>query len=187
MKIILSIVLLILSFHNILCVGCKYRVENDNNILITNSTYLAGYKDEEAKQRCYSLSNLDGENDLCCYDEIKKECYKNETNTDLTKCPIKSRTVTNNCGMAGIYEPMTSTICTEISLVQGYCCFVETKANNACIRTKNLEKDINVTTEQINKYVASFGENIEITKVTCEGWNLRKYRTLFVLLILILY
>ena len=72
MKIILSIVLLILSFHNILCVGCKYRVENDNNILITNSTYLAGYKDEEAKQRCYSLSNLDGENDLCCYDEIKK-------------------------------------------------------------------------------------------------------------------
>ena len=186
MKIILSIVLLILSFHNILCVGCKYRVENDNNILITNSTYLAGYKDEEAKQRCYSLSNLDGENDLCCYDEIKKECYKNETNSDLTQCPIKSRTVTNNCGMAGIYEPMTSTICTEISLVQGYCCFVKTSKGNSCIRTRELHNDVNATTDQINKYVQSINAEAEIQSVICKGWNLKLYKILSVLITLML-
>lgn len=183
----IAIVLLFLSFHNILSDGCKYREENNNNILITNSSYLTGYKEDEAKQRCYSLSNLDGDYDLCCYDKTNNLCFKNETNTDPNQCPIKSRKVINNCGMAGIYEPITSTICTEISLVQGYCCYVETKENNACIRTKNLEKDVNVTTEQINKFVANFGDNIEITKVICEGWNLRKYRTLFVLLILILY
>ena len=55
------------------------------------------------------------------------------------ECP-KEAIVPNNCGMAGIYQPNSSDICTEISLVQGFCCYVKLKINNtdsySCLRVK---------------------------------------------------
>ena len=140
--------------------------------------YLNGLSGEAYKQYCYSLSFIDG-NKKCCY-QSEKCLSKDKDSTDFG-CPTYS-TIYNNCGMAGFLEPLNSDICTEISLVQGYCCYVETDKGKACIRTKKLEKDVNVTTEQIDKHVKAINKEAIITKVICKGWNLQINILLFVLI-----
>ena len=113
-------------------------------------------------------------------------CIKEDTEgSEIIECPEDSHII-NNCGMAGVYEPVISTICTEISLVQGYCCFVETNKGTACIRTKKLHKDVNATTDQIDTYVKSIFNDGEVKKVICKGWNLKIYNILIVLITLML-
>ena len=182
MKMVLFTIILSLNYIYISNVGCDYWEKEDKKA-VTDANYLSQlHTEEEKKQKCYSLSNFKGVgNSLCCYNK-NKGCFKNETDTDPNECP-KGSTIYNNCGMAGIYEPVYSTICTEISLVQGYCCFVKTSIGNACIRTKELDENVNATTEQINKYVN--GE-AEIQSVICNGWNLKLYKMLSVLITLML-
>ena len=68
--------------------------------------------------------------------------------------PQEIKGIFNNCGMAGIYQPVSEEVCQEISLVQGYCCFAELSNNEkACIRTKKLNKDKNTETSEIKSYV----------------------------------
>ena len=44
--------------------------------------------------------------------------------------------------MASIYQPVTADRCTEISLVDGFYCFIKTNNNgNACIRQKEIDED----------------------------------------------
>ena len=184
---VLFTILFLLNYIFISSDGCKYW-KSEGNEATTDSQYLSQFHSEEEKrQRCYSLSNFQGENTLCCYKDY--ECIKKADGDSLTAndCPkdIKEKVI-NNCGMAGVYEPVYSTICTEISLVQGYCCFVKTKNGNACIRTKKLHKNINETTDQINDFVKKVDQNNEVESVICNGWNLKIYKILFVLITLIL-
>ena len=185
MKMVLFTIILSLNYIYISNVGCDYWEKEDKKA-VTDANYLSQlHTEEEKKQKCYSLSNFKGVgNSLCCYNK-NKGCFKNETDTDPNECP-KGSTIYNNCGMAGIYEPVYSTICTEISLVQGYCCFVKTSIGNACIRTKELDENVNATTEQINKYVHSIKSEAEIKSVICNGWNLKLYKMLSVLITLML-
>ena len=162
--------------------SCKYKInKDDNDGTSTNSSTLEGIKDENEKmQKCFSFSNSDIFNHKCCYynNNTNEECVKENSNENSndTKCPEEGK-VFNNCGMAGIYMPMTSAICTEISLVQGYCCYAEfSDFSTACIRTKELNKNKNTATGQMENYLKQVNEQLNkeltIKKVVCKGYNL---------------
>ena len=105
---------------------------------------------------------------------------RNAEENDLI-CPnISKLNVPNNCGMAGLYEPKQNTTCNGISLVQGYCCFVrmhkDNEATTACIRTKQLNKDIKKASDQIVAYVKESGlDGITIDSVECGQNNLKLF------------
>ena len=187
---ILKLVLLFLSFIYILNTntGCPYLKEKGGNTVYTDDEkYLTDEEIKngtEAKQKCFSLSYSEVLPKQCCYssgkcvredDGIQKEC------PNITLIP-------NNCGMAGVYQPLTAATCTEISLVQGYCCFVQTKTNGtACIRTKELNKDKQPANTQINTYIEKAGSNPnDIDFVVCKG-NYIKYYWLLIIILSVLF
>lgn len=187
---ILKLVLLFLSFIYILNTntGCPYLKEKGGNTVYTDDEkYLTDEEIKngtEAKQKCFSLSYSEVLPKQCCYssgkcvrgdDGIQKEC------PNITLIP-------NNCGMAGVYQPLTAATCTEISLVQGYCCFVQTKTNgNSCIRTKELNKDKQPANTQINTYIEKAGSDPnDIDFVVCKG-NYIKYYWLLIIILSVLF
>ena len=181
----LFLMLIFLYFKKVLNQqDCEYYDEN-NTPQKTNETYLNEYKGDSAKQQCFSLSYFNGGSDRCCYDSSvssKPKCVKiaDTVNPSTTQeCATKS-IIYNNCGMAGIFQPWTSDLCTSISLVQGYCCFVKTKSDGtACVRTKELNEDKNTTTNQITDYVKTVNGGAEIESVICKETYLKYFWSLF--------
>ena len=93
--------------------------------------------------------------------------------------------------MAGIYQPKTAATCTEISLVQGYCCYANfTDGSSACIRTKELNKDKNSATDDMSKYLNKVKDIVKLSneftfdKVQCKGYYLKFYMIFLILLII---
>ena len=81
--------------------------------------------------------------------------------------------------MAGFYQPVSAERCTEISLVDGFYCFLKTKTKgNACVRKKEIdEDDKNKVSDDIIKYLKRLStpvEESEIESLKCEG-NFLKY------------
>ena len=89
--------------------------------------------------------------------------------------------------MALFYQPVSKEICTEISLVNGYCCFVQTNSKgNACLRQDEIDED---DKDKITDYMKDYFRNKlnmnpdqEIKKVQCEGSLLKYYGFLMILL-----
>ena len=147
---------------------CNYGYNNEALDVYLNGT--------DAKQRCFDLSN-NFNNPACCYyedKEGKKECVpKSDGLHSKYICP-EDTLVPNNCGLAGIYQPETSSICTEITLVQGYCCYVgvkdgDNKPKYSCLRTKKLAKEKDKAPEQITSYVTNKNQNYVVDSCVC--WN----------------
>ena len=107
------------------------------------------------------------------------------TTTDVTK-------ITNNCGMAKWYQPSSKGTCTEISLVDGYCCFVETTTHgNACIRQGEIDEDNkNEITDEMRKAVNRLRTedpaNVVIKSVQCKGYYITIYGLSLLLLAVML-
>ena len=188
---ILSMALIYSSF----CANnfCYYR-KTSNILNQTDENYLKTYSDlNEKKQQCFSLSNSDVNNNLCCFKKADNTCVEyDETllNSGSIECP-KDTKITNNCGLARYYQPMSSDVCTEISLVDGYCCFVQTKNyGNACVRQSEIDEDEkNKITDDVQNYVDKFKENnidTKIEKVVCDGYYLKYYEIFFLLLAVML-
>ena len=106
-------------------------------------------------------------------------------------CPKSSSAkLPNNCGMALFYQPESKEICTEISLVNGYCCFVKTKNyGTACLRQDEIDED---KKDEITDYMKDYFKNRlglnpddEIVSVACEGSFLKYYGFLMILLLVI--
>ena len=184
--IILNLTIFLLCFKKILN-GCKYIKEKDStDILDTDiDDYLGNKEGDEARQSCFSLSNSYVQTDVCCYNKDTNKCVsKTEIWTD---CPEISSEIFNNCGMAGIYQPITNEICTEISLVQGHCCFVKTESGaTACIRTKELNKDKTKATNEIIDYVNKHNNNSIIKSVQCDGGYLKYYYLMLILFLILI-
>ena len=73
--------------------------------------------------------------------------------------------------MALYYQPIAKDICTEVSLVNGVCCFVQTKNHgNVCLRQDSVDED---NKEEITDYMKDYFKNKlklnpeEIVKVQC--------------------
>ena len=187
---ILKLVLLFLSFIYILNTntGCPYQTEKGGDTVYTDDKkYLTDEEIKngtEAKQKCFSLSYSEVLPKQCCYSSGR--CVT-EDDINQEECP-NITLIPNNCGMAGVYQPLTAATCTEISLVQGYCCFVQTKTNGtACIRTKELNKDKQPANTQINTYIEKAGSNPnDIDFVVCKG-NYIKYYWLLIIILSVLF
>ena len=152
--------------------SCLYK-SNDDLKYYLNST-----DPNENKQRCFDISNHFN-NQKCCYNEKDNTCLKENEKTTDHVCP-KDVLVPNNCGLAGIYEPLSEKVCKEISLVQGHCCYVKIKDNNnnvvrhSCLRTKKLAKDITKPSDEIIKFVNSIN-SYEIESVDCGITYIKHY------------
>ena len=99
--------------------------------------------------------------------------------------------ITNNCGMVKFDQPTKKEDCTEISLVDGYCCFVETSSHgNACIRQGEIDEDNkNEITDEMRKAVNRLKpatENVEIESVQCKGYYIAFYGLSLLLLAVML-
>ena len=102
--------------------------------------------------------------------------------------------ITNNCGMAKWYQPSSKETCTEISLVDGYCCFVETQRHGkACIRQGEIDEDnkneitdeMRNAVKRLNKGTGVTGEPV-IKKVECKGYYIAFYGLSLLLLAVML-
>ena len=100
--------------------------------------------------------------------------------------------VTNNCGMVKWYQPTKKEDCTEISLVEGYCCFVKFKNTHgtSCIRQGEIDEDNkNEITDEMRKAVNRLKpatENVEIESVQCKGYYIAFYGLSLLLLAVML-
>ena len=182
--IFLNILLIQLPFSNE--VGCTYYTAS-GTAAITGDDYLKGSNADENKQKCYSLSKSDVQDEDCCYDTTNNKCIKRPSSVDSTiKCPVNSE-IHNNCGMALFYQPVSKEACTEISLVNGYCCFVKTKNHGtACLKQDEIDED---EKDEITDYMKDYFRNRlgfipdeEIVSVQCEGSLLKYYGFLMILL-----
>ena len=195
-SVIIFNIVLLSFFGYVLNNPCKYLVEVGKDPIETNSTTLEGLNDNEKKQKCFSFSDSDVFNQQCCYDTANKLCVSKDTTGTNIDCP-KNSLVYNNCGMAGIYQPVTSETCTEISLVQGYCCYANfTDGSSACIRTKELNKNKNSKTKQMENYFQQVKEkdtsnalssDLDFHTVICEGFNLKNYWHFIILAVISLF
>ena len=176
------------SFCQNECIYKEKRTQSETNK--TDAKFLSNINSEDGKkQKCFSLSNSDVFNSKCCYDATNKLCIKDGSASGTIVCPEEATTIVNNCGMAGIYQPVTAERCTEISLVDGYCCFIKTKsAKTACVKKKEIdEDDKNMITDDIKKYLQennNFQEsNIESLK--CKGFLLKNFLSSILFLLVI--
>ena len=102
-------------------------------------------------------------------------------------------TITNNCGMAQWCQPSSKETCTEISLGDGYCCYVETQGHGkACIRQGEIDEDNkNEITDEMRNAVKRLNTNTAagepvIIKVECKGYYIAFYGLSLLLLAVML-
>ena len=104
--------------------------------------------------------------------------------------------ITNNCGMVLWNQPQKKEDCTEISLVDGYCCYVKTKSyGTACIRQSEIDEDNkNEITDEMKNSVNRLKDKtktgeaaVEIVSVECEGFHIAFYGLSLLLLGVMLY
>ena len=109
---------------------------------------------------------------------FQQSIYADDPNPEGTTSDVTK--ITNNCGMAKWYQPSSKETCTEISLVDGYCCYVETQGHGkACIRQGEIDEDNkNEITDEMRKAVNRLKpatENVEIESVQCKGYYIAFY------------
>ena len=124
---------------------------------------------------------------LLCLILFQSICADNPEGTINTETDI-----TNNCGMAQWYQPSSKGTCTEISLVDGYCCYVKIKDHGtACIRQGEIDEDNkNEITDEMKKAVNRLKKstigNVEIESVQCKGYYIAFYGLSLLLLAVML-
>ena len=100
--------------------------------------------------------------------------------------------ITNNCGMVLWNQPQKKEDCTEISLVDGYCCYVKIKNHGtACIRQGEIDEDNkNEITDEMRKAVnrlrTAEPANVAIKSVQCKGYYMTFYGLSLLLLAVML-
>ena len=176
---------------------CKYKTSStDTTGEDTDENYLNPNDDANANRlKCFSLSNTDVNTGNCCYyidtDNNNKPYCTQDAGTDNPICPVATD-ITNNCGMALYYQPQSKEDCTDISLVDGYCCFVKTNGHgNACIRQGEIDEDNKneITDEMknsVNRLKGSIPGNVGIVSVQCKGYYMTFYGLSLLLLAVML-
>ena len=187
-KLILFLFLITISIYPTINQFCNYNNNNQNL-----NDYLKGTS-EEKKKKCIALSNYFG-NELCCYDSNSGDCLNKIRGTKSSEnyeCPEET-IVPNNCGMAGIYQPKSPEICKEISLVQGFCCYVKLNINStessSCLRIKKITKDKKMESNEIKDFVNLAAKGLDIGEIVadCKSFKLSSYWILNFIKILFLF
>ena len=190
------LLIIIINFSHAEIKVCKYQKDKDDEDgEDADKTYLSGNtEDKTAVTVCHSLSHTPVNTEKCCYDTTGERCvYSTDEKNDFTgkstyKCP-EDTVIHNSCGMAGVYQPIEESVCTEISLVGGYCCFVTSKKNGvnstSCLRNQKLSKNVNDITDQI-KEALTYGES-EFVSMKCQGNYIKNIWMIVALVTLFLF
>ena len=195
------LLLIVLLFQSTFQAPCKYKeTDGQTTPSETSDTYLDSISGSEAKkQKCFSLSHSDFFTNQCCYykDPNNKEiCLEKDATTGIV-CPEDTK-IPNNCGMAGIYQPKDPSICTEISLVSGYCCYVKTNDQGTFCGSRDEMDDDNKNEvpedvrEYVTKYINSLSNkegygSTKVESIICQGYNLKYYGVLILLATMFLF
>ena len=196
----MSLTLLLFSLiffqHSIFAdpIGCIYKDTSTRTAL----NYLNQNDDEKTNMnKCFSLSYTNFNAEQCCYykDGNNQFCADKNENSGLTlECP-KDSIIANNCGMSLYFQPKAAESCTEISLVDGFCCYVQTKSHGtACVRTDELDEDkktkitdkIRDAVKKLKLTSTTVSGDVEITEVSCEGYYMKFFGISFLLLAVML-
>ena len=199
----MSITLLLFSlilFQQSICTppnGCRY-ISSPGETTYTDEDFLKNVVDENEKiHKCFALASTEVNPGDCCYykDSDNKQYCTTDTSLSSVKCAnaFKSK-IANNCGMALYYEPQAPVICTEISLVDGFCCYVDTTNHGkACVRQEKIDEDnkSKITDEiknEVKKLLIDKDDTnpIEVKAVQCEGTFMTYYGLSLLLLSIIL-
>ena len=93
--------------------------------------------------------------------------------------------------MEYIYEPINPNRCKEISLVQGYCCYVKIKRNNnvgsSCLRVQKVKKDDTMESDEIIKFVKAVDIKAEIILTEWKSFFIKYYWILNLIRILFIH
>ena len=171
-----NLLILLTLYHYSFCQNeCQYKAARyQEEINKTDANYLKNINSEDSKkQKCFSLSFSNVFNQACCYDTQNKLCTSLPASSTI-QCPEETHIV-NSCGMAGFYQPITPERCTEISLVDGFCCYIKTKTlGTACIKKKEIEDDDDKTvlSDDMKTYLQGLNPKVdpsEVELVKCEG------------------
>lgn len=101
---------------------------------------------------------------------FKKEILSIVDNkTTSVLCSAETKSIENNCGVAGVYEPLSRDYCSNATIPESFCCMVKHSNGASCRR---LDKYINddddskkysdLSTELKNK-----NQSVDISKVLC--------------------
>ena len=185
----INLIIFFSSINFILNEGCRYIDEKDFQLnngvnITTDNNYLNNTGGAAEKiQKCFSLSNSFVENNKCCYNNATNSCETEDKSKNNLICP-NDTIISNNCGLSGVYQPNNPSLCTEIPLVKGYCCYVKFKYHgSSCIRTNTLNKIKNSKTSDIIKFSTLNKKEVEIESVICFG-NFKKLSYLIFIFIL---
>ena len=200
----MSITLLLFSlilFQQSICTppnGCSY-ISSSGETKTTDENFLTQNDADENENihKCFALASTEDNTNDCCY--YKDTGNKQYCTTDTTLSPVicartfKSK-IANNCGMALFYQPQAPAICTEISLVDGFCCYVDTTNHGkACVRQEKIDEDNkSKITDEIKNEVKRLlidkddTSAIEVKSVQCEGTFMTYYGLSLLLLSIIL-
>ena len=166
MNTFIRLLLLLEIFFIIKSDDCQYYNTSGNLVTVNSND----------RETCFLYSYSDEQNSVCCYDKSNKKCVKKSTDAapeENIECPEKTK-INNNCGLAGMFQPVNSSQCTGMSLVEAFCCYVEINgdgANNACFRSKkyvDLGKH-KKNRGEVDKTLASYGDGYTIKNITCYG------------------
>ena len=155
----------------------KSSNEEGENCILDEKYSQTALTEEFCKGHSYKFDNR-----ICFFNGGK--CL-NYTNISDETVGIKNSTynytladkVKNNCGTSGFFEPSQESICTDLKLVDGHCCFLEyidendndkNKNHYACIRTDKYEKEGKIPSD-IDKFIKRKYKNIKINRIKCNS------------------
>lgn len=164
--------------------GCYHKTRKSEGVVNSNNERSG----TNTRADCFSYSYYPKEDgkevyqDLCCYNNETHKCTT-DPNIDPghTECPkeyVEGKSIQNRCGNSGIFEPHEPSDCTSVSLVEAYCCYVETEVDgethSACLRSSDMaskdeEKDF---TDDVLEELKKFPKH-QKKKIICSAQHIK--------------
>ena len=178
--------------------GCSY-ISSSGGPATTDERFLSQNDADQNENihKCFALASTAVNSGDCCYykdtSDNKQYCTTQTNSPAICASAFQSK-IANNCGMALYYQPQAPVICTEISLVDGFCCYVDTlNHGKACVRQEKIDEDNkSKITDEIKNEVKrllidkSDTNVLEVKAVQCEGAFMTYYGLSLLLLSVIL-
>lgn len=101
---------------------------------------------------------------------LKKEILNivdNKTTSML--CSAETKSIENNCGVSGVYEPLSRDYCSNATIPESFCCMVKHSEGASCRR---LDKYVNDDDDpkkysDLSKELKDKNSNVDISAVLC--------------------
>lgn len=197
---ILFVIFVLTIFHCISSIDIESLPNTYEYCKYSNGSNITTYED------CVKLQV--GDKISCCFIEAnnsKKACIKLnqakntlntlkkeidsivESKTTNFRCSVETKSISNNCGVAGIYEPLSRDYCSNATIPESFCCMVKHSDGVSCRR---LDKYINDDDEpkkysDLSKEIKDINPNVAITAVLCSQRFIHYATFLFVFTLIV--